>query len=221
MAFSLYNIFSPLPISSLWKNLAPRPWWDDDLERLVCHLLSQLVFWIKSYCLPRHLLSVASKEGLDSVKFLDFSISQDNKLWLMILFRNEGEMSKLTPKARKVQAGDDEKWCRIESRVAAAGRHILGEYKCWQTGILRNPRKWHWTSHDVWYGVLSVLFGHKRKRPQEALGAWKLSAYYYKPDFCLILCLFKSHWPPPVEFKHMLYLYFSSTKLVCYRIGAH
>ena len=46
-------------------------------------------FWIKSYCLPRHLLSVASKGGLDSVTFLDFSVSQHNNLWLMILFRNE------------------------------------------------------------------------------------------------------------------------------------
>ena len=160
--------------------------------------------------------------GLSKIsRFLNFTTQQPLANDSLQDWRRNVQSRGKAPRARKVQAGDDEKWCRIESRVAAAGRHALGEYKCWQTGILRNPRKWHWTSHDVWYGVLSVLFGHKRKRPQEALGAWKLSAYYYKPDFCLMLCLFKSYWPPPVEFKHMLYSYFSSTKLVCYRIGAH
>ena len=41
----------------LYKNQASGPWQDDYLETLVCHLLGQPTFWMRSYTLPQYLIS--------------------------------------------------------------------------------------------------------------------------------------------------------------------
>ena len=70
-AFLLYFLTSPHFCSI--KNLASRTQEDGYFEMLVCHLLGQPAYWIKSHSFPQHLISDSlawcslSRASLDSV----------------------------------------------------------------------------------------------------------------------------------------------------------